>query len=129
MSRETDYPQRVQPEPEWFARAACQGADLDLFFPGSGGATSAALAICARCPVKAQCLAYALENREGHGVWGGKTELQRRQLQRGRPVLQLTVCATERGFQRHRMRGEDPCGPCRAAHSAAMAQPYGAFPE
>ena len=33
-----------------------------------------AKAICARCPVRRQCLVFALNTRQNHGVWGGMTE-------------------------------------------------------
>jgi hypothetical protein len=39
-----------------------------------------ALAICDRCPVRVECLAYAVATRQSHGVWGGRTEPQLRQL-------------------------------------------------
>jgi WhiB family redox-sensing transcriptional regulator len=38
--------------------------------------------ICRRCPVRDSCLAYALENNETHGVWGGMTPQQRKDLRR-----------------------------------------------
>jgi WhiB family redox-sensing transcriptional regulator len=31
----------------------------------------AAKAICARCPIKVECLTYALESGEAYGIWGG----------------------------------------------------------
>ena len=34
--------------------------------------------ICAGCPVKQECLEYALANREQYGVWGGMTFAERR---------------------------------------------------
>jgi len=39
-----------------------------------------AKAICAECPVRAECLDYALDIREPHGIWGGLTEAERRLL-------------------------------------------------
>ena len=30
-----------------------------------------AVAICASCPVRTQCLEYALRNSIKHGIWGG----------------------------------------------------------
>lgn len=38
--------------------------------------------VCARCPVAALCLQWALDRNEGWGVWGGMTELERRALKR-----------------------------------------------
>ena len=43
-----------------------------------------ALAVCAACPVRAECLEYALDAREAYGIWGGMTELERRALLRRR---------------------------------------------
>lgn len=42
-----------------------------------------AKAICAGCPVMAECRSYALEIREPHGVWGGMSETERRVLLAG----------------------------------------------
>ncbi len=69
----------------WRAAAACQSCDPDLFFPVSvaGPAASQAAtakAVCARCPVRSQCLDFALSSRQSYGIWGGLTELERLQL-------------------------------------------------
>lgn len=69
--------------PEWMIDAACAGADLDLFFPAQGTkGTSEALAYCRRCPVRQQCLDYALSfpHRDLPGIWGGLNENQRNAL-------------------------------------------------
>jgi WhiB family redox-sensing transcriptional regulator len=75
--------------PPALADAACKGADLGLFFgPDSEFVTARqqreaqAKAICDRCPVKAECLEYALDAREAYGVWGGTTEDERRAILR-----------------------------------------------
>jgi hypothetical protein len=39
-----------------------------------------AVAICAQCPVRQQCLDHALQRREPLGIWGGKTAGQRRAI-------------------------------------------------
>jgi Transcription factor WhiB len=41
-----------------------------------------AVVVCRRCPLEESCLAWALACREDHGIWGGKTEEERRALQR-----------------------------------------------
>ena len=66
----------------WRSAAACQSCDPDLFFPlsSSGPAVeqiARAKEICARCPVRRECLAFALRTRQAHGVWGGLTEQER----------------------------------------------------
>jgi WhiB family transcriptional regulator, redox-sensing transcriptional regulator len=62
----------------WRYRAACRGADLDLFFPGRGESAEPARQICADCPVWQPCLDYALSRGIVHGIWGGLTERDRR---------------------------------------------------
>jgi WhiB family redox-sensing transcriptional regulator len=83
------------PDEGWQAGAACRGADAALFFAPNyferreekDGREAKAKAICARCPVRAPCLAYALFIREPHGVWGGLNEFERRQLLRAGSLL------------------------------------------
>jgi WhiB family redox-sensing transcriptional regulator len=75
------------PTYDWRHRAACRDQDPELFFPVSDmgpGARQAKLAkaVCARCPVRAQCLEYALDNGLDHGIYGGTTESERRALRR-----------------------------------------------
>ncbi|MDU5073367.1 MAG: WhiB family transcriptional regulator, partial [Cutibacterium avidum] len=38
--------------------------------------------VCARCEVRAECLAWALEAGQDHGVWGGMSEDERRAIKR-----------------------------------------------
>jgi WhiB family transcriptional regulator, redox-sensing transcriptional regulator len=71
------------PGRDWRLLAACRHADPELFFPVSASGPSLdqvtqAKAICARCPVRQQCLAFALNTRQDHGVWGGTSEEERR---------------------------------------------------
>ena len=71
----------------WRSAAACRPADPEMFFPLSefGKAReqiAEAKAICAGCPVRRQCLQFALRTRQTHGIWGGLTELERRQGRR-----------------------------------------------
>lgn len=68
--------------PDWHDLALCPQTDPDAFFPERGGSTAAAKAICRLCPVEAECLADALDRDEGFGVWGGKSERERRRLKR-----------------------------------------------
>lgn len=69
-----------KPEP-WMQDALCAQTDPELFFPELGGSTHAAKAICAKCPVRAACLAFAVEHVE-YGVWGGTSDKQRTALRR-----------------------------------------------
>ncbi|MES5817966.1 WhiB family transcriptional regulator [Streptomyces sp. RG80] len=67
---------------EWLRQAACVGEDPELFFPvGTQGPAlrdvAAAKRVCARCPVTAECLGWALGNGQTSGVWGGTCEQER----------------------------------------------------
>lgn len=64
----------------WMDRAACRGADAELWFPDRGQSTAYAVDVCGRCPVKADCAEYAINARVHHGVWGGLTAEQRKHL-------------------------------------------------
>lgn len=78
----------------WRADAACQGADVSIFFPDADGETGPAKALCARCPVRAQCLSFALDSRQDDGVWGGLDEAERRRLRRRRQEAARTARRT-----------------------------------
>lgn len=71
----------------WDEYAACRNRDQEIFFPiGTAGAAlqqvSEAKALCARCQVAAHCLDEALRLGQNHGVWGGTTPEERRDLLR-----------------------------------------------
>jgi len=66
--------------PGWWFAGLCAQTDPELFFPEKGGSVREAKAVCARCPVRAQCLAHALAHGERYGVWGGLSEPERRRL-------------------------------------------------
>ena len=58
----------------------CGQTDPELFFPEKGGSTAAAKQLCEKCPVKAECLAFGLANREPYGIFGGLSTRQRDRL-------------------------------------------------
>jgi len=68
--------------PAWMTGGVCAQVDPDLWFPEKGGSTREAKALCARCPVHPECLAYALAHDERFGVWGGASERDRRRMKR-----------------------------------------------
>lgn len=57
--------------PEWMDRGRCLGDDPEEWFPESWNDDSHALRICAECPVKRQCLEYAMTQAIPDGIWGG----------------------------------------------------------
>jgi WhiB family redox-sensing transcriptional regulator len=76
-------------EADWRELSACRQEDPELFFPvvpaGPGLAQiERAKAVCARCQVRADCLRFAMETLQDHGVWGGTSEEERRALRRAR---------------------------------------------
>lgn len=120
---------------EWTQRAACRDLDIALFFPkrndnkdrGDNYAPEARAA-CAGCPVAAECLMYALNNNERHGLWGGKSPKQRRTIRR-QLIANGTIvptpgdygtpeCGTRNGYVSHRRNGEEACDDCKVAAAA-----------
>lgn len=82
-----DHPQ------EWRRRAKCHGADTELFYPPRDKRlykkiADQSKAICngkdsrAVCPVRVDCLLYALRRGEEHGIWGGMSHRERNALLR-----------------------------------------------
>ncbi len=69
---------------DWTLQASCRDTDPDELFV-QGAAQNKAKMLCFTCPVRAECLADALDNRVEFGVWGGMTERERRALLRRRP--------------------------------------------
>ena len=72
---------------EWRQHAICRDTDPELFFPV--GTTGYALVqidrakqVCNECPVKDECLDYALETNQDSGIWGGTSEEERRSIRR-----------------------------------------------
>lgn len=60
--------------------AKCRGLNPDIFFPVRGASVREAKAVCAECSIRLACFEYAMINHEDHGVWGGTSERQRRDL-------------------------------------------------
>jgi WhiB family redox-sensing transcriptional regulator len=64
-------------------QGACNSTDPDLFFPGRGESTAEAKRICQGCPVRQECLDYAMTPPfERFGIWGGLSERERRRIRR-----------------------------------------------
>lgn len=76
------------PDRSWQIAALCRGNHSYLFFPPSTQERKEererrehkARAICMVCPVKVNCLEFAVEINEAYGIWGGLTEVERRPL-------------------------------------------------
>ena len=71
----------------WRSAGACLSADPDLFFPISSAGPGArqiaqAKVICAGCPVRRECLDFALAHDQVYGIWGGTTPDDRQRARR-----------------------------------------------
>ena len=74
---------------DWRQAALCRDTSPELFFPvGNTGnaldAISLAKTVCRRCSSQQECLEYALSSNQDSGVWGGRSEEERRQIRRQR---------------------------------------------
>lgn len=69
--------------PAWHAEAGCRGMGPELFFPERREQSEEARTVCASCPVRTECTEHALEH-EGHGIWGGLSANQRRDIRQTR---------------------------------------------
>lgn len=78
------------PERDWIEQAACRGAKVDLFFQDGKKGDSArpeAVAMCAGCPVRSECLNDALKLSGSLDLWGyrgGTTPSGRRAIRQER---------------------------------------------
>lgn len=82
--------------PDW-ELASCKDFDTELFFEDDRVtvASPQILAICGRCELSSQCLAWAMRINEEYGVWGGTTPKQRRALRRPIVRLRCPGCQSE----------------------------------
>jgi WhiB family redox-sensing transcriptional regulator len=81
--------------PDWNTLGNCRTGDPDRLFV-TGAKQREARRICRGCPVIAQCLAMALDERIEFGVWGGMTERERRSMLKTRPdVTNWSTVLTE----------------------------------
>jgi WhiB family redox-sensing transcriptional regulator len=68
----------------WQPRAACRDhPHPELWFPENADSRNLEpYAICAACPVRAECLEFGMTER--FGIWGGASDRERRRLRRQR---------------------------------------------
>lgn len=111
-----------KPQP-WTQDALCAQIGGDHWYPEKGEARRIreAKMVCRMCPVVAECLSFALDKNERYGVWGAKSERERRKLRRtrdpepGMQPLDPARCGTPAQAKAHARRGEPPCTECRLA--------------
>lgn len=79
----------ITPPGKWVENAACNPASGDEFFPDEGSKSNYAKFVCnAVCPVRSECLDYALANNEQDGIWGGMTPSERKREKARRKAIQ-----------------------------------------
>jgi WhiB family redox-sensing transcriptional regulator len=110
----------IAPAGDWVEDRACADHPTTMFYADSPGASvyAAARAVCAGCPVRQECLDYALENREPYGMWGGLAPMERWKLVQGKRAT-MWQHGTAAGYKRHRRLGEEACDECRHANREA----------
>jgi len=116
----------------WRNHAACLGIGGDVFYPRDDDETKlqgqpettratgnfeAAKAICRTCMVCEECLMYAIENGEQHGIWGGMSldERRRERKRLGIPYVYpptIWIHGTRAGYRRHLRANEPACREC-----------------
>jgi len=81
MAEISRLPQPIADHWEWQYEGACRTMPSEMFFHPDGergprrrNRENAAKAVCASCPVIAQCRAHALAVQEPYGIWGGLSE-------------------------------------------------------
>lgn len=116
-------PDNTRSPEDWRAGALCLQFSADTWFPEPGGDPRPAKLICngngttrKPCPVKAECLAWALENDERLGVYGGMSGKERARLHdahiRSRNLPHVCQCgasfSTGNKLQGHRISANHP---------------------
>ena len=108
----------IEAEP-WMQHGLCRGKPTEWWFPSPDSHSphqwDKARQICQDCPVREDCLQYALSTHSRYGMWGGSTPAER--------VDQYTLRTHgSRGAYHYHLRlGEEPCDPCREANNLYKA--------
>lgn len=61
---------------------SCAESDPDAWFPEKGDSPRLAKLICLSCPIRSECLEWAMRTDDRFGVWGGMTAQERRKLRK-----------------------------------------------
>ena len=108
----------------WMSEAKCKGL-TELFFVERFEYKKAeeAKKVCEGCPVRQECLEYAIVNVETDGIWGGLSPKKRRPIRSQWVKDQGSFRnfgeiehGTRRGYRMHLRRKESACASCQAAN-------------
>jgi WhiB family redox-sensing transcriptional regulator len=96
----------------WRDQAACLetvSADYDPFFADSAELQAEAIAICEACPVRDDCLTFAVRTGQQYGIWGGQPQQIVRRLiaqeRAGRPHSRQGSASHPQASKTHCKRG------------------------
>ncbi|MGQ4340346.1 WhiB family transcriptional regulator [[Kitasatospora] papulosa] len=64
----------------WENEALCAQTDPESHYPEPGGSSRDAKRTCLACPVRPECLEYAVTTEQYWGVWGGVSQHELRRL-------------------------------------------------
>lgn len=103
----------------WVKDALCVEHDPEMFYPTKSARPRNAKRVCGspevpNCPVREECLEYALANDEQFGIWGGKALRERRQIKRdrGRVRSPRTHCTRGHNLEHVGRWADGRCGQC-----------------
>jgi WhiB family redox-sensing transcriptional regulator len=87
MGRDTrPHMEPEQGDTDWMDNGLCRGQDPNIWFPTPANDRSlqiTARQTCRQCPVREECLEYALTHK-AQGVWGGTDSIERHAILRAR---------------------------------------------
>jgi WhiB family transcriptional regulator, redox-sensing transcriptional regulator len=96
----------------WRDQAACRDlvtADYDPFFADTEAGHREAIGICMTCPVRDDCLTFAVRTGQQYGIWGGQPEQTIRRLialdRAGRPHAGQAAAGHPQAGKTHCKRG------------------------
>lgn len=90
---------RIDDNDDWVRGAVCPTVDPEIFHPVQGNQGREAKKICLQCPVRAECLDWALRHRET-GIWGGFSDTDRERLLQGQNPVRRRKPRTDLGIPR-----------------------------
>jgi WhiB family redox-sensing transcriptional regulator len=113
---------------DWQLHGLCRGFDPAIFFPPDDERGDArrqremvAKSLCRQCPVQLQCRSHAVAAREPHGVWGGLSAEERRELAHIGVEVHVTADVTSTSTVRRTATIRAGAGPRSAVVSGLRA--------
>lgn len=113
----TDLAELLVARPAWHQRARCRGLGPAAFFLDD----NPLVALCADCPVLAECGGYADHHPELLGVWAGHARHGDDSELVPAPLPADGECGTRKAYRAHKAAGEPPCAQCRASETARVS--------